>query len=100
MEYETYKGIMQGLGIAFNKDYKEAELRLLYRYFKDYPEDVFMKAVDGLITSYDRLPSVKQMIDTCEMTRTSIQLRKEYEALPPITDEDRKEFQEIIDGFK
>lgn len=100
MNFETFKGIMQGLGIAFNKEYKEPEIKMFYRYFKDYEEDVFMEAVDKAVTSYDRLPSIKQLTDICEQTRVSVKLRKEYEALPPITEEDRKEFQEILDSFK
>ena len=33
MTYNEYKGIMQGLGYAFNKEYKEQELKMFYRYF-------------------------------------------------------------------
>jgi len=100
MTFENYKTMMQGLGLAFNRKYEETELKLLYRYFKEYEEDVFMEAVDNVATSYDRLPSVKQLTDACEMAKTSVRLRKEYEALPPITDKDRQEFQEILNSFK
>ena len=100
MNLETFKGMMQVLGTSFNKEYKDAELNMLYRYFKNYDEDVFMEAVDRAVTSYDRIPSIKQLTDTCEMARISVKFRKEYEALPPITDKDRKEFQEILDSFK
>jgi len=100
MTLEMYKGMMQVLGTAYNKDYKDTELNMLYRYFKNYDEDVFMEAIDRSVTSYDRLPSIKQLTDTCEMTRVSVKLRKDYEALPPITEEDRREFQEILDSFK
>lgn len=100
MEYETYKQIMQGLGTAYNRNFNEAELRLFFRYFREYEEDVFMEAIDKAITSYDRMPSIKQLVDNCEIARTQVRLRKEYEALPPITEEDRREFQEILDSFK
>ena len=100
MKYEEFELLMKGFKVAYNKVYDEQELRFMYRYFKDYSTKVFRETIDALLTTYDKMPSLKQMIDRCEMMKTSIKLREEYEALPPITDEDRKEFQEILDSFK
>jgi hypothetical protein len=100
MNFEDFKNIVKGFKVAFNRTYDEQELMFMYRYFKDYGKDVFIEAVDRMIQSFDKMPSLKQMIDTCEQARISVNFRKEYEALPPITDEDRKEFQEILDSFK
>lgn len=98
MKYDTYKKIMQCLGTAFSKQYDETELKVFYRYFKDYDEDVFMEAIDRAVTSYDRLPSIKQLIDICEQSRISITFKKEYEKIG--TPEPDQEWYDILNSFK
>ena len=98
MNLETFKGMMQVLGTGFNKEYKDAELNLLYRYFKNYDEDAFMEAVDRTITSSDRMPSIKQLVENCEMARLQVKLRKEYERMPKAVAD--QEWYDLLNSFK
>lgn len=100
MSFEEFQGLVKCFKMAFNKAYDEQELRFMYRYFKEYSPKVFTKVVDRIVESYDKMPSLKQMIDVCEQTRLSVELREAYEEMPPPTEQDKKEFQEVLDSFK
>lgn len=95
MTYNEYKGIMQGLGYAFNKEYKEQELKMFYRYFKDYTTDTFIKTVDDVITTYDKLPSLKQIIDRCDTNKRLVWMNDKVET--PVEDQ---EWIELLSSFK
>lgn len=100
MEYNDFKSMVLGLGSIFNKEYKENELLVLYRIFKKYKLKDFRDAIDSCITSFDKLPSIHQLEVQCERYRVKNGLDEVYKTIPKPTEEDRKEFQEILDSFK
>ena len=99
MKYEEFEELIKCFKIAFNKNYDELESKFMYRYFKNYSAKTLTKVIDKVVKSYDKMPSLKQILDLCEEEKTSQKLQEEYKKLPPITEEDKREFQEILDSF-
>lgn len=97
MTYNEYEGIMSGLGLAYNKEYKEQELKMFYRFFKDYSTDIFIKSVDDIITNNDKLPSLKQIIDKCELNNQSYLWEKQYKELPKAVED--QEWYDLLNSF-
>ena len=100
MEYNKFKDIMLGMGAIFSKEYKDMELTLLYKFFKDYRQKDFRDAIEDCIRSLDKLPTVHQLEEKCEWHRCRNELEEAYKELPPITNEDRIEYQQLLESFK
>lgn len=58
MDKQTFVKGMTFLGIAYNKEFTEEEIQVWYSLLKDYTEEEFSTAVQELIKTEERLPSI------------------------------------------
>ena len=98
MTINEFSSLMNALGNAFNKRYNDDELQIYYRYFKEYDKKTFVSAIDSIITSSEKLPSIREIIEKCAIQKNRIKWREEYEQMEkPVED---KEWFDLLNSFK
>ena len=57
---------MAYLGMAYGKDYTEAEVRIHYDFLKEYSDETFMAAIKNIIKKSKFLPKITELLEECE----------------------------------
>ena len=63
---------MTYLGLAYDKQYTQEEIKLYYDFLKDFNDDVIVKAIKEIIKTSKYIPKVTELVEKCESIREEI----------------------------
>ena len=70
-EIELIKGL-KFLGLAYGKEFDQAECQVYYDFLKDYSYDTFRQAVKGLVKKSKFLPKINELVDACDELKQQV----------------------------
>ena len=77
MKIEDFTKAITYLGMAYNKEFKEQEVKQYYEFLKQIDYETFKKAIKEIIKESKYMPSIKEMLDKCEI----LKLEKKYDII-------------------
>ena len=63
---------MTYLGLAYDKQYTQEEIKLYYDFLKDFNDDIIVKAIKEIIKTSKYIPKVTELVEKCESIREEI----------------------------
>ena len=57
---------MTYLGLAYDKQYTQEEIKLYYDFLKDFNDDIIVKAIKEIIKTSKYIPKVTELVEKCE----------------------------------
>lgn len=66
MKLEEFNECMIYLGIAYNKEFTQNEIRVYYDFLKKYDVNTFKRAIKKIIEKSSYIPKIADLINECE----------------------------------
>lgn len=63
---------MTYLGLAYDKQYTQEEIKLYYDFLKDFNDDVIVKAIKEIIKTSKFIPKITELVECCQKIKESI----------------------------
>ena len=63
---------MTYLGLAYDKQYTQEEIKLYYDFLKEFDDDVVVKAIKEIIKTSKFIPKITELVKCCEKIKESI----------------------------
>ncbi len=70
MKMEEFIKAVSYLGMAYGKEYSQAETMQMYQFLKDYNYQTMIDAVNNIIRKSKFLPKIAELIEECESCKT------------------------------
>lgn len=71
MKQEEFVKAIAYLGMAYNKEYSQAETMQMYDFLKEYNYQTFTKAIKNIIKTSKFVPKIADLIEECENCKSS-----------------------------
>lgn len=71
MKQEEFVKAIAYLGMAYNKEYSQAETMQMYEFLKEYNYQTFTKAIKNIIKASKFAPKIADLIEECEKCKSS-----------------------------
>lgn len=71
MKMEEFIKVISYLGMAYGKEYSQAETQQMYEFLKEYNYQTMIDAVKSLIRTSKFVPKIADIIEACENNRSS-----------------------------
>lgn len=63
---------MTYLGLAYDKQYTQEEIKLYYDFLKDFSDDVIVKAIKEIIKTSKFIPKITELVEKCQSIKENI----------------------------
>lgn len=63
---------MTYLGLAYDKQYTQEEIRLYYDFLKEFDDDVIVKAIKEIIKTSKFIPKINELVEKCQSIKENI----------------------------
>lgn len=101
MQSSEFSHLYEQLCHAFDKEFKDGQALIYFKYLQSYSKDAFQYAIDKsiLFQKFPRLPLPAELIDLMHEYRETIPAERQLNEpeFVPITEETMKEFREVAE---